>query len=351
MKNLRNTKKVILLALCAVMLLSLCACGRNREESRYYPEPAAAPAIFTDSSSLAGGTNGFAMMAMNDSAVSEEYAYEADSFSAKEAPAAAETAGSGENTQSDLNPEKIIYSSDVTLETTDFESTTASVMALIDRNGGWLESSSVSGANYNSLAKGAKMNRSANYTIRVPNERFDGIMTDLNTLGNVPYSHIYTENVTSQYYDTQARLTTYQAQEKRLIELLDEAQSVSDVIEVENELTEVRYRIESLQTSLRNWDRRVSWSTIYLTVNEVSEYTPEKKISYGKRLANALRYGMEDLGDTFVGFVEVLPVLIFLVLLLIVLILVVKKAVRRTPKFVERIRSRKKKSAEQAGEK
>ena len=91
MKNLRNTKKVILLALCAVMLLSLCACGRSREESRYYPEPAAAPAIFTDSSSLAGGTNGFAMMAMNDSAVSEEYAYEADSFSAKEAPAAVKT--------------------------------------------------------------------------------------------------------------------------------------------------------------------------------------------------------------------------------------------------------------------
>lgn len=345
MENLRNTKKVILLVLCAVMLLSLCACGRSYEESKYYPEPAAAPAIFTDSSSLAGGT-GFAMMAMNDAAVSEEYAYEANTFSAKEAPAAEAAAGGSEDTQSDLNPEKIIYSSDVTLETTDFDGTVAAVNALITGNGGWMESSSVSGANYNALAKGAKMNRSASYTIRIPNEKFDGIMADLNTLGNVPYSHVYTENVTAQYYDTQARLTTYQAQEKRLLELLDEAESVSDVIEVENELTEVRYRIESLQTSLRNWDRRVSWSTIYLTVNEVSEYTPEKKISYGKRLANALRYGMEDLGDTFVGFVEVLPVLIFLVLLLIVLIFIVKKAVCRAPKLAEKIRAKKKEKTE-----
>lgn len=350
MKRPGNTKKAILLTLCAVMLFSLCACAHSREEERYYPEPAAAPAIFTQSSSLAGGSNGFAMMAMNDSAVSEEYAYEADMASAKEAPASEKT-GAGDSTENVLNPEKIIYSSDVTLETTDFESTTASVMALIDRSGGWLESSSVSGANYNSLAKGAKMSRSASYTIRVPNEKFDGIMSDLNTLGNVPYSHVYTENVTAQYYDTQARLTTYQAQEKRLLELLDEAQSVSDVIEVENELTEVRYRIESLQTSLRNWDRRVSWSTIYLTVNEVSEYTPEKKISYGKRLVNALRYGMEDLGDTFVDFVEVLPVLIFLVLLLIVLILVVKKAVRRAPKLADKLHTGKKKSAEKAEEK
>ena len=67
-----------------------------------------------------------------------------------------------------------------------------------------------------------------------------------------------------------------------------------------------------MQTSLRGWDRRVSWSTIYLTINEVKEYTPSKTKSYGEKLADAFAYGIENLGEVFVGFVEMLPVLLFL---------------------------------------
>ena len=153
-------------------------------------------------------------------------------------------------------------------------------------------------------------------------------MGALSSLGNVPYSHVYTENVTAEYYDTKARLTTYEAQEKRLLELLDQAETVSDVIEIENELTDVRYRIESLQTSLRGWDRRVNWSTLYLAVNEVKEYTPQEKRSYGSRLKDSVEDGIEELGEFFLDFVEALPILILLLVALIIVILIIKKAVR-----------------------
>ena len=118
------------------------------------------------------------------------------------------------------------------------------------------------------------------------------------------------------------------------------AETVSDVIEIENELTEVRYRIESLQTSLRGWDRRVSWSTIYLTVNEVKEYTPSKTKSYGEKLADAFAYGIENLGEVFVGFVEMLPVLLFLLLLLVAVIAVIR-AIFFNPKRKEKRLARK----------
>ena len=45
-------------------------------------------------------------------------------------------------------------------------------------------------------------------------------MGSLSTLGNVPYSYTYTENVSAQYYDVQSRLTAYKTQETRLLEMM-----------------------------------------------------------------------------------------------------------------------------------
>ena len=97
-----------------------------------------------------------------------------------------------------------------------------------------------------------------------------------------PIPHTYTENVTSQYYDTQARLTAYQTQEARLLEMMEKAETVEDIITIEEKLTDLRYRIESLQSTLKNWDRQVSYSTISLDVEEVQEYTPETPAAKGQ---------------------------------------------------------------------
>lgn len=337
-------KKILAFLLAFSALLCLCACGsaKTASESGFYSgydykeglsAPAAAPMEAN-----------YAYSDFNEAAVAEE-AY--GGFAASAAAGEKEKNEPKESdSQSDINPEKIIYSADATVETTEFDSTLSALSAMIDKFGGWIESSSVSGANYSSISRGTKAFRSADYTIRVPNSCFEELMESLPSLGNVPYSHTYTENITSQYYDTKARLTSYEAQEKRLLELLDEAETVTDVIEIENELAEVRYRIESLQTSLRNWDRRVDWSTLYLNVNEVSEYTPEKVPGYGERLSNAFSNGFEALGDFFVGLVEVLPVLIVAAVILLALIRLIVWAFRRRPK--KKAARKAKKAAEKA---
>ena len=89
----------------------------------------------------------------------------------------------------------------------------------------------------------------------------------------------------------------------------------------------------------------MSWSTIYLTINEVKEYTPSKTKSYGEKLADAFGYGIENLGEVFVGFVEMLPVLLFLLLLLVAVIAVIR-AIFFNPKRKERRLARKKARAQ-----
>ena len=301
-------KKLLALVLSLLMMFSLCACGSSakssaagearQESSSYYGAPAEAPMAAYD---MAYEDEGFGIAANGTTAAKE---------AGGEAPSE--------------NPEKIIYSADATVETTEFESCIAALEQLLSANGGFVESSSVNGSNYYDSARGKVSRRTASYTLRIPSAKFGGMMDALSTLGNVPYTHMYTENVTAQYYDVEARMKAYQKQEERLMEMMELAETVEDIITIEDKLTDVRYRIDSLQSSLNNWDRRVSYSTLSLTVQEVQVYTPETvtKITYGQRLANAFKDSLKNAGEFFqdllVFLVSALPTLVILAVLFFV---------------------------------
>ena len=302
-------KRYYAIMLALAMIFSLCACGAagNSMKTEAAPAEPMAAADMAYSMNTAGG------FGMAEEAVEAEYKSEQGS----DAP--------------DVDPEKIIYSADATLETTDFDAAISGVIELVEKNGGWVESSSINGANYYNISRGNSYNRSAYYVLRIPGDKFQLMMNSLSELGNVPYTHIYTENVTAQYYDTQARLTAYKAQESRLVEMMAIAETVEDVIAIEDKLTDIRYRIDSLQTSLNNWDRRVNYSTLNLGVEEVKEYTPdEKKISYGQELLKAFTDAIEGVGEFFkdalVFVVSAIPALVIIAVLFFVLRPVLKKS-------------------------
>ncbi len=308
-------KKTISLILALFLLLSLCACG-------------SAPG---DSAKAAAGSY---MVAEEAAWPAEEPMAETsmdyDSVNGLSPAGAPQTAGAAESAPAQ-KPDKIIYSANVQVETTDFDQSLARLNEMVEEYGGWVESSSLNGSNYADQSRGAVSRRSANYTLRIPSDRFQELMGSLSDLGNVPYSHIYTENVTAQYYDVQARLTAYSAQEQRLLEMMELAESVEDIILLEDRLTEVRYSIESLQTSLNNWDRQVSFSSVYLDLMEVQVYSPEPQVqpSYGQRLATALKSGLRNFGDFFkellIWLAGALPTLLLLGAIAAVVIIIVRK--------------------------
>lgn len=297
-------KKALSLLLAALLVFALCACGSA-------DTPSSAPA------------------ASYDMAYTED-AYPAE---AEEYGGFAVTGGtqleSGSGAAPEGSPEKLIYSASATVETTEFDGTIEKLSALVEQYGGFVESSSVNGSNYYTQSRGYSSTRYASYVIRVPSDKFSALMGSLSTLGNVPYSHTYTENITAQYYDTDARLTAYQAQEARLLEMMEAAKTVEDLIAIEEKLTELRYQIESLQSTLKNWDRQVAYSTLDLEVQEVVEYTPESRMSYGQELALALCSGLKRTGEFFkdllLAIVGALPALVILAVVLAILIPVWKK--------------------------
>ena len=272
-------KKITALFLAVLMVFSLCACGSSAPKGQSSSYAVAAP--------------------REEYAVSDSAAFDMEA----EMPMAAEEAAYGgfsANTAAEpgeTNSAPNEAPSSATIETTDFDETLKGLDALIASYGGFVESSSIGGNNYYSTSHGYASNRSADYRIRIPSRDFAAVMNSLSTLGNVPHSNTYTENITSQYYDVQARLSAYRTQEQSLLEMMEKAENVTELLEIQDYLTDVRYHIESLQSSLTNWDRQVSYSTISLSVEEVREYTPEAKLSFGQQLALALTRGLKGIGE------------------------------------------------------
>jgi hypothetical protein len=164
-------KKTISLILALFLMLSLCACGASASRS----EAKAA---------------GVSYMAADEAAwPAEEPMAEAsmayDSVNGLSPAGTTQTVGAAESAAS-RKPDKIIYSANVQVETTDFDTSLARLNERVEEYDGWVESSSLNGSNYADKSRGTVSRRSASYTLRIPSDRFQELMSSLSDLGNVP---------------------------------------------------------------------------------------------------------------------------------------------------------------------
>ena len=198
------------------------------------------------------------------------------------------------------NPtEKMIYSADVYAQTLDYEAAIAALKQAIAACGGYIESYNESnGGSYHSSSyyEGGGR-RSANYTLRIPAAQFEGFLSGLSEEFNVIDQNLYSENVTLQYVDMESRIKSLTAQEERLLELLAEAENLDQVLAIENQLTETRSEIETITSSLRVLESRVSYSTVNLYINETTVYTPGAQDNFGQRLLRSFGTSWDDLKD------------------------------------------------------
>jgi len=105
--------------------------------------------------------------------------------------------------------------------------------------------------------------------IRVPAERFTPMLEGLRRLGQVKADVVSTEDVTKAYTDLATRLAVKEETAARLRRLLaDRTGKLSDVLEVERELSRVITEIEQMKGERRYYDQRIAVSTITVTLFE-----------------------------------------------------------------------------------
>lgn len=130
-------------------------------------------------------------------------------------------------------------------------------------------------------------------TIRVPESGFDSLLAKIEKLAqHIDHSNINTDDVTEEYIDLEGRLKAKLALEKRYLDLLSKAYKVSELLQIEKEMSTVRGDIESMQGSLNYMRNRVAYSTLDVT------YYEEKVIAadpgFASHVAKSLQHGWED---------------------------------------------------------
>ena len=109
--------------------------------------------------------------------------------------------------------------------------------------------------------------RQGNATLRVPGSESFAALEGVKALGTVLSEQVGSDDVTNDLIDLEARLRGEQAKEASFIELLERANSVSDVLSVERELSRVRTEIEQLEGQLSFIERRVDLATIHVSLS------------------------------------------------------------------------------------
>lgn len=190
---------------------------------------------------------------------------------------------------------KIIRTAELTIQTTDFDQSTADLAALTEELGGYYESAQIYGGGYyDQYSK-----RTASYVVRIPKENFTAFRDRAGKVGHVFRIQEGTQNVGEVYYDTEARLATLETKRERLLALLDKADLMEDIISLENALEEVQYEIDMHNTTLRKYDSLIDYSTFEISLEEVVKITqePTPEDSFLTKLGVSFRNGFERFAD------------------------------------------------------
>ena len=280
----RFTKAITILSVSALLLTG---CGSSSSNSF----SAAATESFAASDTAAGAS--FATKRIANSYDSGDYntveeMEEYDSIELPEEPSINATAKENR---------KLITTVNMNMETKQFDSVYNDMLLKIDNLGGWVESNSVSQSGYSWNGEEEDyLNRTAFITARIPADKLDTFLNYVDTNTKVTYKNASTTDVTLQYTDTEARIRSLRTEEDKLTEFLEQAETVEDLISIQDRLSSVQYQLDSAQSSLNVLKSQVEVSSVTMQLDEVREYTEPEPESYFVRIFKG--FG-ENLKETF----------------------------------------------------
>lgn len=322
---------IVTISLIAVML-SGCGAG-SKGSSRAENDTTSLPALGNSSYSErydsfgVNGSSSYSQSKSDYSEYSDGYTedYEYDMGANTNAPLSEVESGveSGVNSgvtettpeaEITLAEEKLVYTCDITIETTEYKDSMAKLYEVIDSYDGIIQSSYERDSNsnwyYTDYAK-TRGTLASSLSVRVPSKNYKAMVESLGNIGQVTSKSSEVENISQKYYDTSTRVEALEIEQARLLEMLSNASEIESMIAIEARLSEVESDLMSLKTEIKYMDMDVAYSYVYVNVNEVMEYTeqdvPVKTNKFVDRLIN-------QLSNTWRGLLNNLEGLLFIII-------------------------------------
>ena|SRR5208282_1626639 len=149
----------------------------------------------------------------------------------------------------------------------------------------------------------ASAGRSLAATVRVPAVQLDAVLVELRKLGRVEQENQSADDVTREFADLTARLANARETEKRLVEILRERTGkVSDVLQVEQQISRTRQQIEQMDAERKTMENQVRYASVDLRITEEYKQSLETPApSLGTRINNAAVEGFRDAAELMLG--------------------------------------------------
>ncbi len=244
--------------------------------------------------------------------ISEEYE-EMDSYEADTAQGYDNTAGSEAKTieqnaektdESVSTNRKLIKTIELELETLEYEKTVAFLEKTVGECGGYIENSELEG---NSIYSSYSL-RYGSFTVRIPKDKTDNFVQGLDENTTVRRKNESTEDITLQYVDTESHKEALKVEQERLMTILEQAETVEEIISLESRLSEVRYELGKYESTLRTYDNLVDYATIRIQINEVEEVSQPQKQTAMDRMATGFKESVKSIGKSIREFIIALVI-------------------------------------------
>ena len=191
---------------------------------------------------------------------------------------------------------KIIKTVNETLQTDDYDSLIAAIEKSVVSLGGYISSANYSGESYYN-----KENlRNATLTLRIPADKLGEFKSDLEGRAVVSYYNETANDITGAYISVESRIAVLESEENALLEMLSGAKNTSEMLSIRTMLTEVQSDLAAFRAEKKNYDSKVAYSTVYLTVKEVRVATANNP-SFAEEVGTVFSESTYQIGSFFRG--------------------------------------------------
>lgn len=217
--------------------------------------------------------------------------------------------------------EKIIKNAEISFEVKDFSKATTAIKDIVKSHSAYISNENQTN-NQHSLTN--------ILIIRVKSENFEKLLDALKKESiHLDYNNMTAQDVTAEFVDVQAHLKAKKEVEVQYYEVLKKARTVSEIMDVQNSIGQIRAEIDSYEGQLKLMQDQVTYSTIRLTYYEKLEYMPATDNGFLYRVGKAFVTGWNMIVSLFVGLIYVWPFLLIIGVILFIVLRIIAKEKKR----------------------
>ena len=223
---------------------------------------------------------------------------------------------------------KLIRTVDLSMESKEIENTAQEISRKVTQLGGYIEQSSMN----------SRYDKNVYITARVPADRLDEFIEVVEGAGNILSKNENVQDITLQYSDTESHIASLKVEQERLNELMTKAEDIETILAIEDKLTDIRYELESYESTKRRYDNQVDYATVTISIDEVETYTPPVKKGLWERITGNFDESLQTIKEDAENFIVWLlgdsPILLIRLLIIVIVVLVIRRLWNPVKNFV-----------------